>query len=86
MCIRDSHICVLQSSFDLSKESKNIHLVVDAVGSRNEVDHKTAIKRLEKSVVTLTTTETAIFELCKSAEAKEFKKISSIIKRQKVGS
>ena len=76
----ESHICVLQTCLDLISNRFNTYLVVDAIGSRNDLDHKIAVKRMQSAGAILTTTESAIFEWCKSAERKEFKPISKIIK------
>ena len=51
------------------------------MGSRNRVDHEIALKRMNQSGATLTTTESIIFELCKTADRKEFKEIRNIIIR-----
>ena len=50
------------------------------MGSRNRVDHEIALQRMTKKGAILTTTESIIFELCKTADRKEFKEISNIIK------
>ena len=81
ICGVESHICVLQTAIDLIDFNYNVHIIIDAVGSRNIIDQTTAIKRLESVGAIISTTETAIFELCKTSERKEFREISKIIKR-----
>ena len=49
------------------------------MGSRNRVDHEIALQRMNQSGAILTTTESIIFELCKTADRKEFKEIRNII-------
>ena len=46
------------------------------------VDHETALRRMESAGVILTTTETAMFEWCRTAEAAEFKTISALAKEK----
>ena len=55
-------------------------LIADATGSRNKLDHEIALQRMINNGAILTTTESIIFELCKTANRKEFKEISNIIK------
>ena len=56
-------------------------VAVDAVGARFETDHQTALRRLDSSGVTLTTTEAALFEWCQVAGSPEFKQISQLIRQ-----
>ena len=51
---------------------------LDAVGSRFEIDHRTALARMDSAGATLTTTESALFELCRGAGTPEFKQISRL--------
>ena len=39
----ETHVCVLQTCFDLIDKGYNIHLCVDAIGSQREIDKKTAV-------------------------------------------
>ena len=52
------------------------------MGARYAIDHDTALRRLEMAGVIVTTTETAMFEWCRTAEAPEFKKISALAKEK----
>ena len=78
----ESHVCVLQTCLDLISRGYNTYLVIDAISSRNLLDHQAAIKRLNANGSILTTTETVTFELCRTAERKEFKSISKLIKNK----
>ena len=76
----ESHVCVLQTCINLISRGYRSYVVTDAIGSRNFKDHKIALKRLESEGAILTTAESTIFEWCKTADRKEFKTISKIIK------
>lgn len=76
----ETHVCVAQTALDLVAEGLEVYVAVDAVGSRYEIDHETALRRLEASAVTLTTTEAAMFEWCETAEDASFKTISMLAK------
>jgi len=82
VCGIETHVCVLQSALDLTAAGFEVYLAVDAVGARYGVDHDTALRRLESAGVILTTTETAFFEWCRTAEAPEFKQISALAKEK----
>ena len=57
-----------------------MYLAVDAVGSRFEVDHRTAPQRMESAGATLTTVEAALFEWCEVAGTPQFKQISGLVR------
>ena len=76
----ETHVCVQQTVLDLLSESFSVYVAVDAVGSRHQIDHATALRRMESSGATLTTTEAALFEWCEVAGTPEFKQISSLVR------
>ena len=76
----ETHVCVQQTSIELIGMGFRPFVTVDAISSRNLIDHNVAIKRLENSGIVLTSTEACIFELCKTSDRKEFKQISKLIK------
>ncbi|MGL4942729.1 MAG: hydrolase [Thermoguttaceae bacterium] len=80
LCGIETHVCVAQTAFDLLAQCYRVFLAVDAVGSRHETDHETALRRMEASGVTLTTTEAVFFEWCRSASHPAFKAISALAK------
>lgn len=76
----ETHVCVAQTAIDLVAEGFGPKVVVDAVGSRYEIDHATALRRLEAGAVTLTTTEAVLFEWCETAKDPAFRTISALAK------
>ena len=80
ICGFETHICIQQSVLDFLKKGFEVILISDAMGSRNNLDHEIALKRMLHKGATITSTESIIFELCKTADRKEFKAISNIIK------
>lgn len=75
----ETHICILQTALDLLSMGYRVHVVVDAVGSRHRHDHDTAISRLRDSGVTVTTTESVLFEWCETAESEKFKALRDLV-------
>jgi len=80
LCGIEAHVCVAQTAFDLMASGYNVHVAVDAIGSRSSVDRNTAIARLNLHGVVSTTVEAAIFEWCETSSAAEFKQISQLVK------
>lgn len=78
----ESHVCVLQTALDLLSLGYETHLATDATGSRFANDYDIALRRLENSGVMLTTTESALFQWCRTAEAPQFKDVSRIVREE----
>ena len=80
ICGIETHVCIQQSALDFIAKGFNVFIPIDATGSRKLIDHDTSIKRMSSSCIQITTTESAIFEWCKTADRGEFKLISSLVK------
>ncbi len=80
VCGIESHVCIQQTSLDLLAAGFRVYVPMDAVGTRHAVDHEAALRRLESSGVTLTSTESALFEWCRIAGTPEFKQIIELAK------
>jgi nicotinamidase-related amidase len=76
----EAHVCVLQTALDLQEAGYLPVVVEDCISSRKLNDKKIALKRLALEGIRITTCESLLFELCESADAKEFKSISRIVK------
>ena len=76
----EAHVCVQQTVLDLLADGFNVYVAVDAVGSRQEIDYRTALGRMDSAGATLTTTESALFEWCDVAGTPEFKQISTLVR------
>lgn len=76
----ETHICVLQTAFDLLNMGYEVFLVKEACGSRNEEDKESALRRLMHAGAQLITVEMALFELLRSSKHPNFKEVQSLIK------
>jgi nicotinamidase-related amidase len=76
----ESHICVYQSSVDLVNLGYEVQVVTDAVSSRNLENKDIGLQKIKDSGATLTSVETALFELLKVAGGEQFKDILNIVK------
>lgn len=78
----EAHVCVQQTALDLLSLGYDVYLAVDAVESRHKVDRRIALRRMESSGVTLTTTEATLFEWCRVAGTPQFKQISQLVREE----
>ena len=76
----EAHVCVQQTALDLLSRDFQVQLAVDAVASRKELDYRTALDRMARSGVILTSVESALFELLEISGTAEFKQVASLIK------
>lgn len=80
VCGIETHICILQTVLDLLAEGAKPFVVVQAVGSRNHIDHELGLQRMRDSGATLISSESVLFEWLDTADRSEFKSISRLIK------
>jgi len=75
----ETHVCVLQTVFDLMARGFEVFVVVDSVNGRLPLDHEIALKRMADAGARLVTTEMVLFEWCEAAGTDVFKQLSRII-------
>ena len=83
VCGFETHICIQQSVLELLLKGYEVLVISDAMGSRNNLDHEISLQRMLHKGAIITTTESIIFEICKTSDRKEFKEIRNIIKNYK---
>ncbi|WP_020589716.1 hydrolase [Desulfobacter curvatus] len=76
----EAHICVYQTAVDLVDMGYEVQAVVDAVSSRSIENKEIGLQKMRDSGVSLTSVETALFELLKVAEGERFREIIRIVK------
>lgn len=74
------HVCVYQTAVDLLRLGYEVQVVADAVSSRTAENREIGLERVRSEGASLTSTETALFELLKVAEGAKFKEILNIVK------
>jgi len=78
----EAHVCVYQTILGLLQQDYHVHLVRDAVISRGTVDYRNSLENAARAGAIVTTAETALFQLLRTAEAPEFKAISKLVKER----
>ncbi len=76
----ESHVCILQTAFDLLANNYQVFVAEDAVCSRTAANHHNAITRMARHGITLANTESILFEWLEDASHPCFKSISCLIK------
>jgi nicotinamidase-related amidase len=76
----ETHICVYQTVMDLLRDHYEVHIIADAVSSRTARNRMLALQRLNREGAVITSTETILFELLKTAADPRFKDIFRLVK------
>ena len=76
----EAHICVQQTVLHLIGNGYNVYVIADCIGSRGETDRFYAEQRMKQAGAVLTTFESVLFELLKSADHPKRKDISNLVK------
>ncbi len=80
LCGIETHVCIYQTAVDLLAKGFSVDVVADAVSSRTPENKQIAISRMAAEGINITCTETALFELLRTAEHPQFKQIAKLIK------
>lgn len=80
ICGIEAHVCVCQTVNDLLHAGYEVHLVQDAIGSRDKYEYKKGVARMIQDGAVSTCVEMVIFELLKTSKHPKFKEVQSLIK------
>ena len=80
LCGIETHICIYQTALDLLKENHHVQVIADAVSSGTLRNKKIALDKMQTKGIEITSTEMVSFELLKTTEHPQFKKIVRMIK------
>jgi len=76
----ETHVCVYQTAVDLADLGYEVQVAADAVSSREPGNKEIGLQKMRDAGVSLTSVETALFELLKVAEGEQFREILKIVK------
>jgi nicotinamidase-related amidase len=79
VCGIETHVCVNQTALDLLASGVDVQVAEDAVGSRTDENKRVGLHKMESAGATLTSVETALFELLGRAGTDEFKQVQRLI-------
>lgn len=80
ICGIESHVCVMQTAVDLKAAGYTPVVVSDCVSSRSFDNLDLAAERFRHEGIMMTSFESILFELTRSAGAPGFKEISKLVK------
>lgn len=80
ICGIEAHVCVLQTAVDLKDAGYNPIVVADCISSRDLTNKAIALERFRHEGIMVTSAESVLFELTRSAKDTAFKAISKIVK------
>ena len=80
LCGIETHVCIYQTAIGLRDAGYEVQVVADSVSSRTEGNKEIALQRMRDSGVGITSVETVLFELLKTAEGRKFKEILKLVR------
>jgi nicotinamidase-related amidase len=79
VCGIETHVCVNQTVLDLLEGGAEVHVALDAVGSRTDENKQVGLQKMERAGAIVTSVEAALFELLGRAGTDEFKRVQALI-------
>ena len=76
----EAHVCVYQTAVDLAARGYEVQVVADAVSSRTPENREIGLEKMRGAGASVTSVETALFELVRVARGEVFKKLLAIVK------
>jgi nicotinamidase-related amidase len=76
----ENHICINQTAHDLLENGYKVHVVEDAISSRNKMDIQSSIDKMRYSGIVITSTEMIMYELMEKSDDNIFKQFLEIVK------
>ena len=76
----ETHVCVYQTAAELALAGFQVEVVADACSSRTPQNKHVGLDKCRAAGATVTSVETALFELLKVAEGPLFKELLNIVK------
>jgi len=80
LCGIETHVCVYQTAAGLCQAGYEVQVAADAVSSRTKTDRDVGLERIRTCGASITSVETALFELMKVAEGEKFKALLRTVK------
>jgi len=80
LCGLESHICVNQTAHGLLARGYQVHVVADAISSREESNRLIGIEKMKQSGVLVSSKEMALYELLYEAGCPNFKQVLNLVK------
>ena len=76
----ETHVCVLQTAFELQQRDYRVFVVEDACCARSPDRSRNGIERLRQAGISVTHSESVLFEWLRDAAHPNFKTVSQLLK------
>jgi nicotinamidase-related amidase len=80
LCGIETHVCVYQTAVDLLERDYEVEVIADAVSSRTLANKEIGLDKIAAEGAQISSIETCLFEILKTAEHPRFRQIAKLIK------
>jgi nicotinamidase-related amidase len=80
LCGIETHVCVYQTAVDLLERDYEVEVIADAVSSRTPANKEVGLDKIAAQGAQISSIETCLFEILKTAEHPRFRQIAKLIK------
>ena len=78
----EAHVCVYQTVLGLLEDGYHVHLVRDAICSRNKTDYLAGVDNAAQAGAVVTTAETVLFQMLQKSTHEQFRAVSKLVKER----
>ena len=78
----EAHVCVYQTVLGLLEDGYYVHLLRDAICSRNKTDYLAGVANAGQAGAVVTTAETVMFQLLQKSTHEQFRAVSKLVKER----
>ena len=78
----EAHVCVYQTVLGLLEDGCYVHLIRDAICSRNKMDYLAGVANAGQAGAVVTTAETVMFQMLQESTHKQFRAVSKLVKER----
>ncbi len=78
----EAHVCVYQTVLGLLEDGYYVHLIRDAVCSRNKTDYLAGVANAGQAGAVVTTAETVMFQMLQESTHEQFRAVSKLVKER----
>ena len=78
----EAHVCVYQTVLGLLEDGYYVHLIRDAICSRNKTDYLAGVDNAGQAGAVVTTAETIMFQMLQESTHEQFRAVSRLVKER----
>ncbi|TNF50939.1 MAG: isochorismatase family protein [Deltaproteobacteria bacterium] len=78
----EAHVCVYQTVLGLLEDGYYVHLIRDAICSRNKTDYLAGVANAGQAGAVVTTAETVMFQMLQESTHEQFRAVSRLVKER----